>query len=176
MATPLTVAAVVIPPRVAPVGLLILLLAGINFVNLVTARATRRALEVGVRKALGALRMQLLAQFMAESVCYALAGMMLGMALAELGLPTLNGWQSLGGVLSAGPAVAPVGGTLTFFVTGSGGGLYSRTLTTNYVGLSAACKGHPAVATQGSVSYLACHGSDDALWYSVNSGSGTKLT
>jgi len=71
-------------------GLLILLLAGINFVNLVTARATRRALEVGVRKALGGMRRQLLAQFMGESVAYALAGMVLGMALAELVVPTLN--------------------------------------------------------------------------------------
>jgi putative ABC transport system permease protein len=75
---------------VAATGLLILLLAGINFVNLVTARATRRALEVGVRKALGGMRHQLMIQFMAESVAYALAGMVLGTALAELGLPSLN--------------------------------------------------------------------------------------
>jgi putative ABC transport system permease protein len=75
---------------VAATGVLILLLAGINFVNLITARATRRAIEVGVRKALGAARRQLLAQFMTESVCYALAGMMLGMALAELAVPGLN--------------------------------------------------------------------------------------
>ena len=71
-------------------GLLILLLAGINFVNLVTARAQRRALEVGVRKALGGLRGQLLLQFMGESVLYAMAGMLFGMALAELALPSLN--------------------------------------------------------------------------------------
>jgi putative ABC transport system permease protein len=75
---------------VAATGFLILLLAGINFVNLVTARATKRALEVGVRKALGAMRLQLFAQFMTESITYALAGMMLGMALAELALPSLN--------------------------------------------------------------------------------------
>jgi putative ABC transport system permease protein len=75
---------------VAATGLLILLLAGVNFINLVTARATRRALEVGVRKALGGMRRQLLAQFMGESVAYALAGMVLGMALAELCVPTLN--------------------------------------------------------------------------------------
>jgi putative ABC transport system permease protein len=75
---------------VAATGLLILLLAGINFINLVTARATRRALEVGVRKALGAMRRQLMVQFMGESIAFALAGMILGMALAELGLPSLN--------------------------------------------------------------------------------------
>jgi putative ABC transport system permease protein len=75
---------------VAATGVLILLLAGINFVNLVTARATKRALEVGVRKALGALRGQLMMQFMGESVFYALTGMLLGLALAELCLPSLN--------------------------------------------------------------------------------------
>ncbi len=77
---------------VAATGLLILMLAGVNFVNLVTARATRRALEVGVRKAMGGMRRQLMAQFMGESVGYALAGMLLGMALAELCVPTLNGF------------------------------------------------------------------------------------
>jgi putative ABC transport system permease protein len=75
---------------VAATGLLILLLAGINFVNLVTARATRRAVEVGVRKGLGALRSQLMVQFMGESLGYSLAGMALGMGLALLFLPTLN--------------------------------------------------------------------------------------
>ncbi|MEI9982255.1 MAG: FtsX-like permease family protein [Aliidongia sp.] len=75
---------------VGATGLLILLLAGINFVNLVTARATRRALEVGVRKALGGQRRQLLLQFMSESVAYALAGMLLGLALAEICVPTMN--------------------------------------------------------------------------------------
>lgn len=77
---------------VAATGVLILLLAGINFVNLVTARATRRALEVGVRKSQGALRRQLMVQFMGESVFFALAGMALGLALAELCLPSLNGF------------------------------------------------------------------------------------
>jgi putative ABC transport system permease protein len=75
---------------VSATGLLILLLAGVNFVNLVTARATRRALEVGIRKAMGGMRRQLMMQFMGESVAYALAGLVLGMALAELCVPTLN--------------------------------------------------------------------------------------
>ena len=75
---------------IAATGLLILLLAGINFVNLVTARATRRAVEVGVRKGLGALRNQLMVQFMGESVGYALVGLVLGIALAEAFLPSLN--------------------------------------------------------------------------------------
>jgi hypothetical protein len=92
--------------------------------------------------------------------------------VSSLGLPTVSGWQSLGGVLSVGPAMAVVGGNVTFIVTGSDGTLWSRTVATGYVALNASCKGRAAVATQGSVSYLACHGLDDALWYSVNSGSG----
>ena len=75
---------------VAVTGALILMLAGVNFVNLLTARATRRALEVGVRKGAGALPHQLMIQFMGESLGYALAGALLGMVMAELFLPTLN--------------------------------------------------------------------------------------
>jgi putative ABC transport system permease protein len=75
---------------VAATGLLILLLAGINFINLVTARATRRAVEVGIRKTLGALRNQLMLQFMGESLGYSLAAMLLGIAMAALLLPYLN--------------------------------------------------------------------------------------
>lgn len=75
---------------VAMTGLLIWLLAGINFVNLVTARATRRAVEVGVRKGLGALRSQLMIQFIGEALGYSLAGLLFGLGLVELFLPNLN--------------------------------------------------------------------------------------
>ena len=78
---------------VASTGLLILLLAGINFVNLVTARATRRAVEVGVRKGLGALRSQLVIQFMGKSLGYSLLGMFGGVGLAALFLPRLNAFS-----------------------------------------------------------------------------------
>ena len=71
-------------------GILVLLVAGINFVNLMTARATRRALEVGVRKAVGATRAQLIVQFMAEPIGYALAALVLAIALVELVLPRFD--------------------------------------------------------------------------------------
>jgi putative ABC transport system permease protein len=74
----------------AVTGLFILLLAGTNFVSLVTARATRRSVEVGVRKGVGALRRQLMVQFMAESIGYSLFSLALGMAIAKLFLPSLN--------------------------------------------------------------------------------------
>lgn len=75
---------------VAATGLLVLLLAGINFVNLVTARGTHRAVEVGIRKAQGARRGQLLIQFIGEALGYALIGTLLGLLLATVSLPSLN--------------------------------------------------------------------------------------
>jgi len=75
---------------VAATGLLIWLLAGINFVNLVTARAARRAVEIGVRKGVGALRSQLMVQFMGEALCYSLVGLLFAVGLVELFLPNLN--------------------------------------------------------------------------------------
>ena len=69
---------------IAVTGLFILMLAGINFVNLVTARAACRAKEVGIRKAAGASRGQLMVQFMGEAVGYAFAGLLIGMGLAAI--------------------------------------------------------------------------------------------
>ncbi len=69
------------------VGALIVLIAAINFVTLMTARATRRAVEVGVRKAVGASRRDLIVQFMGEALIYVLIAMLLAIALAEVTLP-----------------------------------------------------------------------------------------
>jgi putative ABC transport system permease protein len=105
---------------IAATGLLILLLAGINFVNLVTARSTRRAVEVGVRKALGATRGQLVVQFIGEALLYALVGLALGMTVAEILLPTLNAF--LGRQISFNPmhdpllAIVPLGMAILFAI------------------------------------------------------------
>ena len=87
---------------VAATGLLILLLAGINFVNLVTARATRRAVEIGMRKALGARRSQLLLQFMGESIGYSLVAMCWRMGVATLFLPTSTPFSTVGSPSTSG--------------------------------------------------------------------------
>ncbi len=75
---------------VSSIGVLIVLVAGINFINLMTARATRRAVEVGVRKAAGAARRDLIAQFIGEAFIYVLLGTIVAAALVELLLPGLN--------------------------------------------------------------------------------------
>jgi putative ABC transport system permease protein len=75
---------------VASVGVLIVLIAAINFVTLMTARATRRAVEVGIRKAVGARRRDLFLQFMGEALIYVLVAMVIAAALVELTLPAVN--------------------------------------------------------------------------------------
>jgi len=72
------------------IGGLILLIAAFNFTNLATAQASRRAREVGLRKALGAKRRQLIAQFMVESMLFAGVGTLLGLGIVELLLPFFN--------------------------------------------------------------------------------------
>ena len=75
---------------VATVGVLIVVIAAINFITLMTAKATRRAVEVGVRKAVGASRRDLIVQFMGESLIQITVAMLFAMAAAELALPHLN--------------------------------------------------------------------------------------
>ena len=65
------------------IGMFVLLIAAINFVNLSTARGTKRAREVGVKKALGALRNSLIIQFQTESIFLAFFSMLLAIPLLE---------------------------------------------------------------------------------------------
>jgi ABC-type antimicrobial peptide transport system permease subunit/AraC-like DNA-binding protein len=73
------------------IGAFVLLLACINFMNLSTARSEKRAMEVGIRKAIGSLRGQLIIQFYTESLVTALLAFLLGLALVLLSLPFFNG-------------------------------------------------------------------------------------
>ena len=95
--------------------------------------------------------------------------------LPASGLPTLtSGWTSLGGVLSAAPAVAPVGGAITFFVRGTNGRIFTRTLTAGYATTPWSCIGTPAAALQPAtgITVFACQGTDHALWYATDPGTG----
>ncbi|MEZ4703237.1 MAG: ABC transporter permease [Rhodothermales bacterium] len=72
------------------VGLFILVIASINFTNLSTARASRRAREVGVRKASGAGRPALMYQFLSESVLLALISLAVSIGMVGLAMPFFN--------------------------------------------------------------------------------------
>jgi putative ABC transport system permease protein len=75
---------------IAAIALLILVVATLNFISLMTARSIRRALEVGVRKALGASRRQLVVQFLCEAFLYVILAMGFALACVKLLLPLLN--------------------------------------------------------------------------------------
>ena len=72
------------------VAVLILVIACINFMNLATARSAERAKEVGVRKVMGSLRKQLIAQFLTESFILSAVGVMAGVGIILLALPYFN--------------------------------------------------------------------------------------
>jgi putative ABC transport system permease protein len=72
------------------IGVFVLLLACINFMNLSTARSEKRAREVGIRKAIGSLRWQIIKQFFAESYLVVLLAFVLSVVLVLLLLPVFN--------------------------------------------------------------------------------------
>lgn len=76
--------------NIAVVGLLILLMACINFINIYSALATKRAKEVGVRKVLGSQKSQLVTQFLTETFLVVLFSTGVGLALAYAALPLLE--------------------------------------------------------------------------------------
>lgn len=84
----------------AIVGIFMLIIACINYMNLATARSARRAREVGVRKAIGSWRSQLIAQFLTESVLITFMAMVLSLGIVWAAIIPLN--AALGTTLSIG--------------------------------------------------------------------------
>jgi len=74
------------------IAVLILIVAGSNFVSMMTARAAGRAVEVGVRKAAGATRAQIVTQFLGECLLYTALALVLAIATVEWLVPSLNGF------------------------------------------------------------------------------------
>jgi putative ABC transport system permease protein len=72
------------------IALFVLIIACINFVNLSTARSATRAKEVGMRKALGAIRQRLVGQFLGESVVYSLLSLLLAVVILLVAIPWFN--------------------------------------------------------------------------------------
>ena len=72
------------------IGILVLLIACINFINLTTARSEKRAKEVGVRKAIGSGKKELVLQFLIESVLLTFIAFLFSILFVQLALPSFN--------------------------------------------------------------------------------------
>ncbi|MGC1301234.1 MAG: FtsX-like permease family protein [Caulobacteraceae bacterium] len=115
------------------VGVLTLLIAALNYMNLATAQAGLRAREVAVRKALGATRGALKAQFLSEAVATVALAALLGLVLCELGLPLVNaaGGVSLRLAYVGSDGVLPIIAALVALV-GVGAGLYPAVVLSQF--------------------------------------------
>ncbi len=110
------------------IGVFVLLLACINFMNLSTARSEKRAKEVGIRKAVGSLRQQLIMQFLSESILVVFFALTVSLLIVLISLSAFN---DLSGKQVAIPYLSPVFWLmilsfclLTGFVSGSYPALY----------------------------------------------------
>jgi putative ABC transport system permease protein len=79
----------------AGVALLIIVTACINFINLATAQAIKRAKEVGVRKVLGASREQLIGQFLGETTVLVLLAVIMGVTISAMFLTQADKWLDI---------------------------------------------------------------------------------
>lgn len=115
------------------IAVLILVIAGINFINLSTARAVSRSKEVGLKKVIGSSRFQLAAQFLSESVMVCTLALILALGLAELiliSVESITGLEIVGSIFSN-----PSNLLLAFFLSlalGLISGLYPAFLLSAY--------------------------------------------
>jgi putative ABC transport system permease protein len=98
----------------AIIALIVLVIACVNFINLSTARSAERAKEVGIRKSIGAHRLQLAAQFLGETILISFLALILAVILVELALPYINN-------LSERSITLPIFNSLGFIATIFGG-------------------------------------------------------
>ena len=75
---------------IASIAIFILLIACINFMNLSTAKATRRAAEIGIRKVMGAFRSSLISQILGEAMVIVLLSILISVVLVQTSLPYFN--------------------------------------------------------------------------------------
>lgn len=109
------------------IGVFVLLLACINFMNLSTARSEKRAKEVGIRKAIGSLRRQLIWQFMSESLPVSILAFAISLLLVQLALPFFNE--------IAGKTMAITWSSYTFWLLGFGFSLLTGLIAGSYPAL-----------------------------------------
>jgi len=106
------------------IAVMVLVVAGVNYINLATARAAGRSKEVGVRKTFGAGRRQLIGQFLGESYLLTFCSVLASLALASLLLPAFNslaGISLTGRVLTEGTTLIGVLGLAVVFGLFAGG-------------------------------------------------------
>ena len=101
------------------IALFILLMACINFMNLATAQSSKRAKEVGMRKVIGALRRQIIRQFLGETILIAFFALFLALIAVEAVLPYFNQFTGKSLVLLSG-ASFPLILTLLLVTLGTG--------------------------------------------------------
>ncbi len=114
------------------VAVFILIIACINFINLSTAKSTKRANEIGVRKVLGSSRSQLIQQFLTESVFLSFIAVMLAAVIVEYTLPWFN--ELTGKQLSLDPgSILTVPALIVFtLLLGIAAGLYPALLLSSF--------------------------------------------
>lgn len=107
------------------IALFIIVLAGINYVNLATAQASKRAKEIGIRKVLGSIRFHLVSGFLAESLLLSLLSFTVGMLLSALLLEAMAsiGFKAFEVGLLDFPQVLMAIGVISI-LTGIGAGVY----------------------------------------------------
>ena len=98
-------------------------------------------------------------------------------AIPATGMPRFTtAWKSLGGTgtITAGPAIARVNGTLTFFVLATDGKIHTRTIQTGYTPTPWSCLGQPAAATQAAtgITYFACQSPSHTLQQATSTATG----
>lgn len=106
------------------IALLIWTIACINFINLSTARAMNRTKEVGTRKVVGAYRIQLIGQFLGESILFSLSAFILALLLVELALPGFSSLAQVDIQLSFTDHLLLLGLLLITVATGIVSGIY----------------------------------------------------
>ena len=115
------------------IGLFIILIACFNFINLSTARATKRAKEVGMRKVAGAYKHQLVAQFLSESMLTAFVSLIIAVGITLIALSWLNAFTGktlqLNQFTHAPTAVIVVAATL---LVGAIAGIYPALLLSSF--------------------------------------------
>ena len=132
------------------VGGIVLLMACINFMNLSTARSEKRAKEVGIRKAVGSFRGQLITQFLSESVLIAFLAFAISIIFVQLSLPAFNQLASKNMSI---PWSAP-----EFWITGVGFALVTGLIAGSY----------PAFYLSSMHSVATMKGSTKAGWGALN--------